>query len=359
MLDLGWQPAADHFPFPDDARPDPRYALRMVLCSTCGLAQLEEDPTSAEEPRGIEPAAMIEQARHAVADLVDAGLARPGDTVAEFPSPHGGRWSQSLADRGLVVVDEGPSDLVVDSLGLMHAADQRVALEARLARLAPEGVLALHVHPLGTILRERTWNALRHGHFAYYSVTVLTQVAAEVGLVPLAIHEYSLYGGTVVVAFARAGAHTAAEFGTRADDIRRVLRLERDAGVTMPAVIARLGESVTRSAALLRAYLDSSSDLVVAGYGAASRAVALLHVAGVTPHDVIAVADASLSKRGRAIPGVRIPIVGPTELRVLHPDRVLLFVPDLLEEVRAALPEIEASGARWVVVEPEPREVDP
>jgi hypothetical protein len=34
-----------------------------------------------------------------------------------------------------------------------------------------------------------------------------------------------------------------------------------------------------------------------------------------------------------------------------HPDAVLLFVPDLLAEVRAAFPEVEAAGARWVDVE--------
>jgi hypothetical protein len=30
---------------------------------------------------------------------------------------------------------------------------------------------------------------------------------------------------------------------------------------------------------------------------------------------------------------------------------VLLFVPDLLEEVRAAYPQVEESGGRWVVAD--------
>jgi len=171
VLDLGEQPAADHFPTPDDARPDAAYPLRMVVCGSCGLAQLEDDPTDAEEPRGVEPAALVRQAAEAVSDLVRAGLARPGTTAAEFPSPHGGSWLGLLADAGLVVergLESGAGaprqvDLVVDSLGLMHDADQRAALERRLSRLAPDGVLALHVHTLATILRDGTWNALRHG----------------------------------------------------------------------------------------------------------------------------------------------------------------------------------------------------
>ncbi len=373
VLDLGSQPAADHFPAPDDPGPDPVYPLRMVLCGSCGLAQLEDDPTDADEPRGVEPAALVQQARDAVSDLVRAGLARPGATVAEFPSPHGGSWLGLLADAGLVVdaglvADVGglggvgaarTVDLVVDSLGVMHDADQHAALEARVSRLAPGGVLALHVHTLATILRDGTWNALRHGHYAYYSVPVLVEMAREVGLQPVGAWEYGLYGGTVVVAFARAGSPVVAERVAGSELVRRLVRSERGAGVTDVERVAELGDAVRSSADALRGYLDDAraAGLRVAGYGAASRAVALLGVAGVTRQDVVAVGDASAVKHGRALPGSRVPIVGPEELVALRPDRVLLFVPDLLDEVRAALPDVEAAGGRWVVVEPRPREV--
>lgn len=369
VLDLGEQPAADHFPTPDDARPDAAYPLRMVVCGSCGLAQLEDDPTDAEEPRGVEPAALVRQAAEAVSDLVRAGLTRPGTTAAEFPSPHGGSWLGLLADAGLVVergLESGAGaprqvDLVVDSLGLMHDADQRAALELRLSRLAPDGVLALHVHTLATILRDGTWNALRHGHYAYYAVPVLVDMAEELGLRPVGAWEYGLYGGTVVVAFARSGSRTLAEHAAGAELVRRLVRSERGVGVTDPERVAELGDAVEESATALRAYLDRAraDGLRVAGYGAASRAVALLGVAGVGPDDLVAVGDASEAKHGRALPGSRVPIVGPEELVALRPDRVLLFVPDLLDEVRAALPDVEAAGGRWVVAEPRPREVTP
>jgi hypothetical protein len=51
------------------------------------------------------------------------------------------------------------------------------------------------------------------------------------------------------------------------------------------------------------------------------------------------------------MPGTDIPIVGPAELQRHRPGAVLLFVPDLLPEVRAAFPEVEASGAVWVNVD--------
>ncbi|MGN6681831.1 MAG: hypothetical protein ACTHKL_29055, partial [Streptosporangiaceae bacterium] len=50
-------------------------------------------------------------------------------------------------------------------------------------------------------------------------------------------------------------------------------------------------------------------------------------------------------------PGTDIPVVEPAQLAVRRPDSILLFLTDLLPEVRAAFPSIEASGGRWVDVD--------
>ncbi|PRZ06407.1 putative zinc binding protein [Isoptericola sp. CG 20/1183] len=375
VLDLGEQPAADAFPPAGATGADDVYPLRMVLCAGCGLAQLEEDPTDADEPRGIEPAALVAQAREAVDDLAAAGLAASGARVAEQPSPHGGSWLGQLAERGLTVVPDEPGaddeervDLLVDSLGMMHDADQRAALADRADQLAPEGVLALHVHPLGTILRTSAWNALRHGHYAYYSVTWLVRAAREVGVVPVGLWRYALYGGTVVLALVPAGSRRAAEHAGSAAlaDLDQVLDDERVAGVTDPDAVGRLQAEVTTTATALRAWVDDHRAEGIVGYGAASRAVALLAAAGVTGRDVRAVVDASAAKSGLSMPGTagadgapRIPIVEPAALGGLRPRWVVLFVPDLLDEVRRAYPEVEASGGSWVVAEPAPVVVAP
>ncbi len=87
------------------------------------------------------------------------------------------------------------------------------------------------------------------------------------------------------------------------------------------------------------------------GYGAASRAVALLRKADVDRTLLPAVADASPAKQGLRMPGTDIPVVSPERLAAAQPDAVLLFLPDLLTEVRAAFPHVEAAGGRWVNVE--------
>jgi hypothetical protein len=332
VLDLGEMPAADAFPLHEDPGPDPEFPLRMWQCARCGLAQLAEDPTTPDEPRGVEPAALVAQARDAVRRV--SGLLRPGMTVAEYGSPHGGSWLPLLTETGLRPVGgRARAQVIVDCFGMMHEPDQAAAVADRAARLTGDGVLLLQYHSLATIVGKGQWNALRHGHFAYYAADPLRAMFARAGLAPRAAWRFDLYGGTVLLAF-----------GAGADN-----------GFTeRVAPITTLQRQVDESCAALRDWLIAQRGTRVIGYGAASRAVALLRRAGIDADLLAAVADASPAKQGRRMPGTRIPVISPADLTANPPDALLLFVPDLLTEVRAALPEL--SGTRWFVAEPTPHE---
>jgi C-methyltransferase C-terminal domain/Putative zinc binding domain/Methyltransferase domain len=352
VLDLGEQPAADHFPALDDPGPDPAYPLQMWICRACGLAQLLVDPTVPEEPRGAEPAALVEQAADAVERVAAAGWL-PGDArVAEYGSPHGGSWVALLAERGLTPVSDGErADVVLDCFGLMHSPDQAAALSERAARVSPGGVLLLQYHTLATIVRLGQWNALRHGHYAYFSTGALARMLEAVGFVPRQAWRFELYGGTILLAATRGND---AAVVTRPDaSVDDFLADEAGLGVEDPARVRVLQDAAASQAEALHRWLvdQRASGCTVFGYGAASRAVALLCRAGVDRSLLPAVADASPAKQGRRMPATDVPVVAPTELLAAQPDAVAVFLPDLLRELRAGLPEVEAAGGRWVDVE--------
>jgi hypothetical protein len=350
VLDLGQQPACDYFPPAADPGPDPVYPLQMWLCSSCGLAQLLADPTVPEEPRGAEPAALVAQAADAVGRVAAAGLLPDRGTVAEYGSPHGGSWLGMLTERGMVPVRDGEqADVILDCFGLMHAADQSAALAGRAARLAPGGVLLLQYHALSTIIRRGQWNALRHGHYAYYSTTALAAMLAAAGLSPRAAWRFDLYGGTVLLSAAR----DSDTEGAPDETVRSLLEDDASIGVRDPSVLRGLQRDAQVRARRLRAWLTGQREAgrTVLGYGAASRAVALLLAAELDRDLLPAVVDASPAKTGLRMPGTDIPVVGPAELAARRPDAVAVFVPDLMTEVRAAYPEVEAGGGRWVDVE--------
>lgn len=346
VVDLGSQPSSELFPAGSDSGPDPTYPVRLWLCRGCGLAQLADHDDVPEEAVGVEPEALRRQRRDAARWLAGTGLVRNAGLVAEYDSPHRGSWLPELREAGLLERVAGPDeggDLVVDAcFGVMHATDQRDAFERRAARLRRGGLLVVQFHSLAAILRGHQWNAIRLGHVAYYSTPALVEMLARVGLTAVAARDHSLYGGTVTLVAARAG---------RADDggIDRLSRYEQVVGVLDPARISGLQSRIRFGVEALLETLRAARDRgeVVLGYGAASRAVPLLALAGVGAELLPAVADASSAKLGTRMPGTDIPVIGVEEMKRYRPDTVLLFVPDLLDEVRRSLPEIEDAGGTW------------
>jgi C-methyltransferase C-terminal domain/Putative zinc binding domain len=350
VLDLGEQPACDYFPPCDDPGPDPVYPLQMWLCARCGLAQLVADPTVPQEPRATEPAALAAQAADAVSRAAAAGLLPAGARVAEYGSPHGGSWLPLLSDMSLVpVADSEPADVLVDCFGLMHAADQYGALAGRLARLDAGGVLLVQYHSLATIVRNGQWNALRHGHYAYYSTTAMVAMLASQAFSPFAAWRFDLYGGTVLLA-ARRNAEIAEASADQDGAVADLLAEDAKVGATHAAVLRGLESRARAMATGLVDWLaaERAAGRLVVGYGAASRAVALLCKAGVDRGLLPAIADASPAKHGLRMPGTDIPVVSPVQIGAAPPDSVLLFVSDLRAEVMAAFPEVEAAGGMWV-----------
>jgi hypothetical protein len=317
----------------------------MWLCGECALAQLVEDPGTREEPAGVEPRALTEQAADAVRVLRESGLVRPGATVAEYGSPHGGSWLGLLRAEGMRDAEpDQPADLVLDCFGLMHEADQRAAMAERAARVAPGGALLMQFHSLAAILAQRQWNALRHGHFAYYSTPAAITLAASAGLSPARSWTFPLYGGTVLLELRHEPV---------ADpDTEHLVGAERAAGVERADGLAPLALEVAAGCGRLRARLTglAQEGKRVTGYGAASRAVVLLRQAGIDIDLLPEIVDISTAKWGRRMPGSAIPVVGPEAFAERPPDAVLLFVPDLLSEVRTAFPALDEDHCAWLLV---------
>lgn len=350
VLDLGRQPSWGHMPLAAEPLPDPLYPLRMWWCRDCCLAQLAEDAEVVEEVFGVEPRVSIEQSDLSVARMGEQGLLRAGARVLEFGSPHGTSWLPRLAERGLVPLTESDhdADVIADFYGLLHESDQDAALRARAEALAPGGTLVLQLHSFATILRRSQWYDLRHGHFAYWSMPALDRALRLHGLGVHRAWWYPMAGGTVLV---MATADPDPDSATR-----ELIDAELRDGVCRVEQIRRLQDDAAFGADL-RAWLDAqrAAGRLVLGYGAAARSVPLIAHAAIDADLLPAVADASPAKQGKRMPGTTIPIISPDELVDRAPDRVVLFLSGLAEEVRGALPGVESGGGRWVVLDPGPR----
>ncbi|MCI4674455.1 class I SAM-dependent methyltransferase [Candidatus Mycolicibacterium alkanivorans] len=339
VLDFGNVPAPDHFPLVTEpiGVGEACHGLAIDLCGSCGLAQLSDDDTSGEELHGLEPQALRDQAEVAVKHVAAAGWLR-GDTVLEFESPHSGTWIPLVTEYGFSTTTSD-ADVVLDCFGIMHEPDQRSSFARRAEATREDGVLLLQYQSLVTIVEQGQWNALRHGHFAYYSVTTLARMLKDAGMSIASLWEFDLYGGTVLVA----AVHGDVEPD---ESVRRLLAKEEAMGITTAESLAVLQETADQDVDSLVSWLEeeAAAGHTVYAYAAASKAVSLFSRAGITTRLVTAVADASPAKQGRRMPATDIPIVSPAELLAANPDRVLLTLADLLPEVSARFPELDG---RW------------
>ena len=269
-------PAADYFPLATDPvrAEEASHALAMDVCCVCGLAQLADDDTVADEPRGVEPQALKDQAEEAIQRVAAVGLAaweyRPRIRKPTW-------WDVDPATRRTWVHHRRRRrrtwcwTVSASCTSPTSGAPSRGAPQVT----APDGVLLLQYHSIVTIVEQGQWNALRHGHFAYYSLTTLMTLLGAVGMRVVTAWEFDLYGGTVLVA----AVHGEAEPD---ESVQRILATEEALGMTNPDAICRLQHSADQHVDSLRNWLEEEAEAgrTVLAYGAASRAVALFSRAG-------------------------------------------------------------------------------
>lgn len=333
ILDLGDQPQCDNFPpAGTDPASDGRWPLGLRWCPDCTLVQLSHTSPGPETPLAATSATAAAHAVH-MAQALDRALGRPGGTVREFGSAHGGHWLDALAQAGMVP-SQGPAELVVDNHGLIHDEDLDAALRTRVQALAPEGVLAIEFHHALAQVTGRQVDTIRHGHPVYLSLTAWQHACARHGLVVVDTWEEPVYGGCLVVIARRGDAST-----PRSPDVDRVLRLEQQAGLDRVEGYHRWGETVESVRAHVQEHLQAArhAGRTILGYGAGSKAVTFLGVTGVDADLLPVVADASPAKAGRRIGGTAIEVVTPGDLVARAPDEVLLLTWDIVPEVSRQL----------------------
>ena len=152
VLDLGAVPAADLLPAAQSIRSRPtkrRIRWRWICAASAVWPSSPTTTRSTDEPRGVEPQALKDQAADAVARVAEAGWLH-GNTVLEFGSPHGGSWLPLLTSAGSRP-PRRQADVVLDCFGIMHEPDQRAAFADGRGHRAG-GVLLLQYHATGTIV---------------------------------------------------------------------------------------------------------------------------------------------------------------------------------------------------------------
>jgi SAM-dependent methyltransferase len=283
--------------------------------------------------RGI-PALGVEPA----ANVAEAAVARGIDTVVAF-------FDERLAEE--LRRERGPADLVVGNNVLAHVPDVHSFVEGLRILLAPGGVVTMEFPHLLRLIEERQFDTIYHEHFSYFSLLVVERLFGEHGLVVFDVLEVPTHGGSLRI--------YAAADGRAVEPAVTALR-ERELAAGLGGIDAYLEfDGAVRAAKrdllefLIGAKREGKS---IVAYGAAAKGVTLLNYCGIGTDFLDYVVDRSPHKQGRFLPGSRLAIRAPEDVRETRPDLLLVLPWNLRDEIVEQMAWVRDFGCRFVIPVP-------
>jgi hypothetical protein len=252
--------------------------------------------------------------------------------------------------------DGPPADLLLGNNVLAQVPDLNDFVKGMKILLASQGVITLEFPHLMQTMQGNQFDQIYHEHFSYFSFTTTTKILAAHGLTTFDVDELATHGGSLRVYACHA------EDATKpvAEQVHELLAREANAGFNTLERYASFAGQVKETKRKLLAFLiqakrDGKS---VAGYGAPGKGNTLLNYCGIRTDFLDYTVDRSPHKQGKFLPGTRIPIYHPDNVKQTRPDYVLVLPWNLKTEIMQQMAYIRAWGGRFVVPIPEVRVYD-
>ncbi|WP_380784237.1 class I SAM-dependent methyltransferase [Sphingomonas sp. R86520] len=370
LADLGEMPVANDYVDPIGApEADAIVGLKVVVCADCRLAQTIDHKDASDlfrDDYAYFSSTSQEWLAHAsdyVDQMVDRFSLKPGTRHVELASNDGYLLQYSIA-HGLSAVGVEPCNSVAD-VAIAKGIDTQVAFFGReyaldmikrggqadlitannvfahvpdvndfatgiYELLKPDAVATIEVQHLLRLMERLQFDTIYHEHFSYYSLFAAMRVFASAGLRVFDVEELTTHGGSLRYFVCRAdAAHVTSPAVQALLDEELAYGIDRDETYADWAIRVRALRDEFRG--MLKGLKSKGKS--IAAYGAPAKGTTLLNYCGIGRDIIDFTVDRAVSKQGRMIPGVRIPIRSPSALDKAQPDYVVILPWNLREEI--------------------------
>ncbi|HEV2522843.1 MAG TPA: class I SAM-dependent methyltransferase [Candidatus Acidoferrales bacterium] len=257
----------------------------------------------------------------------------------------GKQTAQELAAQGKY------ADLLLGNNVLAHVPDINDFVSGMKILLQPQGVITMEFPHLMRLMEENQFDTIYHEHFSYYSFLTVDQIFAAHGLTLFDVEELPTHGGSLRI-YARHADDHSKPVGRRVTDLRA---REESAGYARLETYSNFTEQVKETKRKLLEFLIHAKRCgkKIVGYGAAAKGNTLLNYCAIRTDFLDYVVDRSPHKQGKFLPGTRIPIYSPEQIRQTQPDFLLILPWNLKDEVMQQNAYIREWGGQFVVPIPE------
>ena len=388
FADLGMCPVANSLVTEERAAAmEPFYPLRALVCDRCFLVQSEEF----EAPEGIfsdyayfssYSTGWLAHSRAYTEAIVEQLGLDGSHTVVEVGS-NDGYLLQYFHERGIRVLgvepaanvaqeaivkgiptivrffgsevarelaEDSPADLLIGNHVLAHMPDVRDFVGGMKILLKPQGVITVEFPHLMRLVEESQFDTIYHEHFSYFSLLTVMDIFGRAGLRVFDVEQLPTHGGSL-----RVYACHAEDDRPATTAVTELAERERAAGYRDLEVYASFGERMMRTKReILRCLIDAKDrGATIVGYGAPAKGTTLLNYCGIGRDFLDYTVDKSPHKQGHYLPGVRIPIHSPEEIRRTRPDFVFILPWNLKDEIMEEMSFVRDWGGRFMVRTPE------
>ncbi|WP_268626198.1 class I SAM-dependent methyltransferase [Paenibacillus alvei] len=390
FVDLGQSPLANAFLTPEElGDAEPYYPLHSYVCDTCCLVQLDQfaSPASIFKHYLYLSSYSTSWLKHAeqYTDMAIRRFQLNGDSqVIEIASNDGyllqyfhqqgirtlgiepaSNVAQLARDKGIptkaeffgqrlaedLVKDEGISgNLIVANNVLAHVPDVQDFVAGLKRLLHPEGTITIEFPHVLNLIRYKQFDTIYHEHFSYFSLFSAQQLFSMHGLQVTDVEELSTHGGSLRLYIMHEDKDRLA-----AAAVQKVLEQERQNGLHDWRAYTAFAQQVEQMREdIIRFMMETRNQgKLVAGYGAPAKGNTLLNYCGFHTAWLPFTVDQNPYKQGLYLPGSRIPIHNPEELKRVRPDYVLILPWNLKEEIMEQCAYIREWGGKFVIFVPE------
>lgn len=392
ILDLGQTPLANNLLKESQlADAEPRFPLVLAFCPACSLVQITEtvppeilfahylyfssfSDAMLNHARAIAQRMMQERKLHGASRVIEIGsndgyllqYYRQAGVPVLGIEPAKNVAAVARDERGIPTLDEffglalaerlrgqdERADVIHANNVLAHVADLNGFVAGIHLLLKDDGVAVIEVPYVKDMIDRVEFDTIYHEHLAYFSLTALERLCARHGLTIADAEQLPIHGGSLRVFLRPAQSER-----RRSENVKRILREEKQWGVDLLSFYQAFGGSVER---LKRELLSLLRDLKshgehIAAYGCSAKGSTLLNYFGIGRETLDFVVDRGTAKQGLYTPGTHLPVYAPEKLLEQMPEYALLLTWNFADEILEQQAEYQGRGGRFIVPIPQPR----
>jgi len=239
------------------------------------------------------------------------------------------------------------ADLIIGNNVLAHNPNLNEFVGGFKPALKAGGVITMEFPHLVRLMEEVQFDTIYHEHFSYFSFLSVERIFRDHGLAVFDVEELPTHGGSLRIY----AAHKEDQGKSPSGRVAELKARETDQGygdIHHYLAFHQKVQSVKRN--LLKLLIDLKGEgKRIVGYGAPAKGNTLLNYCGIRTDFLDYTVDRSPRKQNCWLPGSRIPVKHPDQIREDRPDYVLILPWNIKEEIIEQMGYIRNWGGRFII----------